>query len=98
MNPRAQAFLGEHWPRVVLSLILLVVFFGNQGFRGLVKNYLELRGLNKQISALEAQERMMSERLKQGDTAIERMARKELGYVRKGEIEYRFPPPAPEAK
>jgi len=92
-------FLRDNWQRVAWTLFLLTVFFGNQGFRGLVRNYMELRTLKKEIGALESQEKANSERLRllrSGDGSVERLARRELGYVRKGEIEYRFPPPAPE--
>ena len=85
--------------RLAVALGLLAVFFGNQGFRSLVRNYLELRGLKQEIAALETEEKRSAERLKllrSGDSSVERLARRELGYVRKGEIEYRFPPPAPE--
>jgi cell division protein FtsB len=91
--------LKTNWPRVAWTLFLTTVFFGNQGFRSLVRNYLELRSLQKDIAALEAQEQANSERLrllKAGDGSVERLARRELGYIRKGEIEYRFPPPSPE--
>lgn len=90
--------LREHWPRLALSLALLAVFFGNQGFRGLLRNWLELRHLRRELAALERQEKAQAEKLRvlrSGDRAIERMARRELGYIRKGEIEYRFPPPRP---
>ena len=96
---RAQvaAFVAARWRRLLITTGLLALFLGNQGFRGLVHNYLELRNLKKEITALEREERRHSERLRllrSGDASIERMARRELGYVRKGEIEYRFPPPA----
>lgn len=96
---RVAAFLSAHWPRVAVALVLLALFFGNQGFRGLVRNYLELRSINKDIAALEREEARLGERLRllrSGDGSVERLARRELGYVRKGELEYRFPPPAPD--
>lgn len=98
---KAREFLRENWTRVAWTLFLLTVFFGNQGFRSLVRNYLELRSLHKQIASLQSQEAASEERLKllrSGDGSVERLARRELGYVRKGEIEYRFPPPAPDKR
>jgi cell division protein FtsB len=95
----ARDFVEANWPRLAISFFLLAVFFGNQGFRSLVRNYLELRSLKQDIAALEKQEQDSAERLKllkAGDGSVERLARRELGYVRKGEIEYRFPPPPPE--
>lgn len=96
---RAVAFVRARWKRFALTAGLMAVFFGNQGFRGLVHNYMELRGLEREIASLEKEERHHAERLKllkSGDASIERMARRELGYVRKGEVEYRFPPPSSE--
>jgi cell division protein FtsB len=96
---RSRAFWDAHWPRLVLSIGLLAVFFGNQGFRSLVRNYLELRSLKREIASLETEQRRQEYRLKvlrSGDGSVEHMARRELGYIRKGEIEYRFPPPQPE--
>ncbi|MFA6316029.1 MAG: septum formation initiator family protein [Elusimicrobiota bacterium] len=91
----------RHWARILLSAFLLMVFFGNQGFRSLVRNWLELRHLRAEIAALEAEQSRLSGRLRSGrttDAALERMARRELGFVKSGEIEYRFPPPSPEGK
>ena len=31
--------------------------------------------------------------MKSADGSLERMARKDLGFIKPGEIEYRFPPP-----
>lgn len=77
---------------------LLAVFFGNQGFRSLARNWFELRELRRELASLEEEQARLSERLKtlrSGDAALERLARKELGFIKKGEIEYRFPPLAP---
>lgn len=93
---RAAVFVsGQRW-RLLALAGLLALFFGNQGFRGLVRNWLELRRLRGEIASLEREEAQLAERLKllrSGDFALERMARKELGFVKPGEIEYRFPPP-----
>lgn len=93
---RAAALVREHWARLAAIAVLLAVFFGNQGFRGLVGNWWQLRRLKGELASLEREEAQQAERLKllrSGDQSLERMARRELGYVRKGEIEYRFPPP-----
>ena len=90
--------MRERLPRWVVAAGLSALFLGNEGFRSLVRNYLELRSLRREIAGLEAEEARLSERLKAmraGDPALERLARRELGYIKKGEIEYRFPPPAP---
>lgn len=84
------------WARALAAAALLAAFFSNQGFRALVSNWMELRGLRREIAALDEEEKRLDQRLKAmkgGDAALERLARKELGFIRKGEVEYRFPPP-----
>lgn len=81
---------------ILIAAVLAAVFFGNKGFRTLVGNWLELRKLKREIAALEEEEKRLAQRLKAikgGEADLERLARKELGFIRKGEIEYRFPPP-----
>ena len=93
---RARDFVRAHWGRLFVGAGLFVVFFGNGGFRSLTRNWLELRRLNREIFALKREEQELDGRLKalrSGDGPVERLARRELGYIRKGEIEYRFPPP-----
>lgn len=95
---RARPFVREHWPRLLATALLVVVFFGNQGFRSLVRNWLELRRLRTELAELKREELRQAERMKfmkSGDAALERLARRELGFIKKGEIEYRFPPPRP---
>jgi cell division protein FtsB len=93
---RASEFVRASWGRLLTGAVLFLVFFGNGGFRSLTRNWLELRRLNKEIVALQAEEKDLDARLKalrSGDGPVERLARRELGYIKKGEIEYRFPPP-----
>ncbi len=93
---RASDFIRAHWGRLLAGAGLLIVFFGNGGFRSLTRNWLELRRLNMEMLALKREEQELDVRLKalrSGDGPVERLARRELGYIKKGEIEYRFPPP-----
>jgi len=95
---RWRPWLRENGKRAALTGGLLVVFFGNQGFVSLIRNWAELRQLKREIAGLEVRRAQETERLKligSGDSAVERLARRELGYIKKGEIEYRFPPPKP---
>ena len=88
--------MRERWPRWLAAAGLAALFFGNEGFRSLVRNYLELRRLRSEIAGLKREEERQAERMKfvkSGDAALERLARRELGFIKKGEIEYRFPPP-----
>jgi cell division protein FtsB len=92
----AAEYAREHWPRLLAIAGLLYVFFGNAGFRSMVGNWMELRRLRNEISTLDRDEKDLDEKLKAlraGDGGVERAARRDLGYIKKGEIEYRFPPP-----
>lgn len=89
-------YAREHWPRLLAIAALLYVFFGNAGFRSMVANWMELRRLKGEISTLARDEKDLDEKLKAlraGDGGVERAARRDLGYIKKGEIEYRFTPP-----
>jgi len=88
-------WLRERWVKALAAAGLLAVLFGNQGFRGLVRNWLELRGLSREIAALEAENSRTAAKLKElreSDSALEGEARK-VGFIKSGEIEYRFDPP-----
>ena len=92
----AAAFAREHWRRLAIGAALLFVFFGNAGFRSMVSNWMELRRLKREIVQLDGDEKDLDAKLKalrSGDGGVERAARRDLGYIKKGEIEYRFPPP-----
>lgn len=93
----AADFVRRYWARLLAAAALFVVFFGNAGFRSLVANWRELRRLRGEIVRLEAEENDLDAKLKNlragGGGVVERVARKDLGYIKKGEIEYRFPPP-----
>ena len=72
---------------------LVFLVFGNQGFRELVGAYREKRRLEKTLAQLRTdQERLTRELqwLKQDPSYSEYLVRKNLGYVKKGEVEYRF--------
>jgi cell division protein FtsB len=97
-HPEVSRWLGvlrACWPRLLITVGLSAIFFGNQGFRSLIRNWLELRSLSREISALEAENAKSAARLKElreSDVAVEREVRK-VGFMKPGEIEYRFDPP-----
>lgn len=93
---RITAFLRERWVPLLVAGILLFLVFGNSGFDNLLRNYKELRHLRAELSALGVEEKSLQKKLhliEHEDSYLERMARKELGYMKPGEMEYRFPPP-----
>ena len=79
------------------AVLMLAVLFGNRGFRRLVSGTLQLRSLQRETERLKGEEGALQRDIAaaSGDeAAIERAARRELGYLKSGEVEYRFPPPA----
>ncbi|MFH1722994.1 MAG: septum formation initiator family protein [Elusimicrobiota bacterium] len=87
---------GRRWLYIAAAAAVAAVLLGNRGFRSLVSNSLRLRVLKADLAALEREERDIKDRIeavRTDDLALERAARKELGFQRPGEVEYRFPPP-----
>jgi len=76
----------------VIALILLFLF-ANQGFRKMMHNRRELKRLETEIGQLKEKNRLLKEELARSthDLAyLERIARRDLGLIQPGEIEYRF--------
>jgi cell division protein FtsB len=81
--------------RIVIAIIILVLLFlfANQGFRKMMRNRSELKRLEKKIEQLKAENTILKKELslsKHDLAYLERIARKELGLIQPGEIEYRF--------
>ncbi len=73
----------------------LVVFlvFGNGGFRQWISAFREKKRLEKTLTSLRSDHEKLSKELswiRQDPTYGEYLVRKNLGYVKKGEIEYRM--------
>lgn len=95
-KPAGGGRVWRHWPRFLAAIGLIAVFFGNAGFRTLMGNWRELQRLRGEIDALERDEKELDAKLRglrSNDGGVERAARRDLGYIKKGEIEYRFAPP-----
>lgn len=89
---------GPWWKRrsLWIAAATLAIFLGNTGFRRLVGRAWELRRLRQELVRLRAEEATLRESIDasaKAGPALERAARRELGYLKPGEIEYRFPPP-----
>ena len=87
------------WAVWVAVAAAAAVLLGNRGLRRLVSRVWQMRQMNRQLSVLAREESDLKVRIeaaKKGDFEIERAARKELDYLKPGEVEYRFPPPAGE--
>jgi cell division protein FtsB len=76
--------------------VLIVVFFflfGNGGFRKMVRRYWEIHKLKGEIVQLKKENSLLKQQiylLEDDPSYIERIARKELGLISAGEVEYRF--------
>lgn len=84
------------WTLALAALGALL--FGNDGARRVIRNTLELRRADRKLAGLKAEEAALKaevKALKTDDDHLERAARRELGMVKPGEIEYRFEPPKP---
>lgn len=78
------------WGAVAL---LAVYLFGNAGFRDMVTRSQDKIRLNKQLTRLRSEHDRLAKEwsLIQADpTYTEYLIRKNLGYVKKGEVEYRL--------
>ena len=84
-----------HWWWVVLLLLLVgFALFGDRGVLRLFKTYHHRTDLQLKVEQLVAENQRLKESIEalQNDHAtIERIARQELGMVRKDEIVYQFP-------
>ncbi len=79
---------------IVIAIIVLFLV-GNKGFRSLVSNFRELKNLEKEKIALQNENKELRLKIKliKSNDYMESQARKNLGFIRQGEIEYRFTPP-----
>lgn len=93
--------MSRKWVRYILITAGISFLFLNQGFRSLVRNYLELKNIRSQRALLELEQAGLKKEVELANTSsgyIEKAARKELGLIKPGETEYRFPPPKTDRK
>lgn len=68
---------------------------GGRGLQSAGRHWWELRKVRREAARLEREGADLSrtlKKLKTDDSHLERVARKELGLMKPGEVEYRFPP------
>ena len=76
-----------------IVLLILIFLFANQGFRTMMQNRRGLKKLEAEITELKEQNALLQKQFalaKYDLPYLERVARKELGLIKPGEIEYRF--------
>jgi cell division protein FtsB len=86
-EPRRKLIL---WIAAGLAILLV---FGNQGFRDMASRISEKRKLDKTLASLRSEHERLSRELlwiQKDPVYAEYLVRKNLGYVKKGEVEYRL--------
>lgn len=99
-KPRSSSPRRKRWLWLTVA-VAGAAAFGNAGFRRLVTRWWELRRLKGELKQLEAERASLEDRIQSSRKAgpdLERAARKDLGYLKTGEVEYRFPPPSRSAR
>ena len=87
MEDKQQTIL---WVSIVVMALIL---FANGGFRSLVTGLSEKRRMEKMLVQLRAEHEALTlelNALQQDPAYTEYLIRKNLGYVKKGEVEYRI--------
>ena len=77
----------------IITIILLLILFGNSGMRNIIKQKKELNRLNKKHAQLEIDNRNAREylrRLENDPEFLKSVVRKRLGLIEPGETIYRF--------
>jgi cell division protein FtsB len=83
-----------------LALLLLQDIFGNHGVLAMLRSERQAADIRKQINQLDAENRKLQDRvksLKSDPSAIERIAREEMGLARPGEYIFKIQPKPGEA-
>ncbi|HOI41956.1 MAG TPA: septum formation initiator family protein [Elusimicrobiales bacterium] len=80
----------------LLALAAAVLLLANPGFRSLVSNKIEIFKMKRRLAALRTESAELKSSAAETARAesVEYNARKELGMLKQGEIEFRFPPPS----
>lgn len=90
--------LNKLYPKKIKYIIIAIIILflvANKGFWALVTNFNELQSLQKEHIALQKENKELKLKLKltKNDEYMESIARKNLGFIKAGELEYRFTPP-----
>ena len=99
---RPMVFPVTEQQRIVLWVsagVMALCLFGNEGFRRLVTEVAEKRRVDQNLVSLRAEHDNLAREwafIQQDPSYTEYLIRKNLGYVKKGEVEYRLIPPKKE--
>ncbi|MFH1619512.1 MAG: septum formation initiator family protein [bacterium] len=89
------------WLKLAVAAAVVFFLLANRGFRNLLRNWSELRNIRNQKAVADKERNEFRNKLERAEADheyIEKLARIELGFMKPGEIEYRFPPPREEKK
>jgi cell division protein FtsB len=79
---------------VIIGIVALILFLlANGGSRTMFRRYWEMHRLRLELEQLKKENALLRKEayfLEEDSSYIERIARKELGLVSSGEVEYRF--------
>lgn len=78
---------------VIIGIAVFAFLFANTGFRKMIRRYWEIHRLKFEIAELKRKNAVLRKEvyfLESDRSYIERIARKELGLISEGEVEYRF--------
>lgn len=84
--------IRKHWKWIAAAIVVLGIL-SSEGVRTYWQRKKALRQLEKRLEELRQSNKTASmeiERLKNDPNAIEQVARRDLGLIQPGEIEYRF--------
>lgn len=90
----ATGFRFRWWWALVLLVLFAFAFVGDKGVLRLIKTYNQRSDLQQQVDKLAAENLRLKKEIEGLQTdyrTIERIARQELGMVRKDEVVYQFP-------
>jgi cell division protein FtsB len=85
----------------ITAVVLAFLLFGNSGFQSMVSQISDMRRLQKNLVRLRAEREVLAKELaaiQQDPAYTEYLIRKNLGYIKKGEYEYRLMKPKSESR
>jgi cell division protein FtsB len=83
----------RHWGWWAVGIVAAILLFANQGFRQMVRLLRERQRLRQSVASLRQENQRLAHELsliQQDPDYAEYLIRRGLGYVKKGEVEYRF--------